>query len=79
MENTTECSDTILWSDESVAYARRAFESRDNPYVDEHNERLAIEIKEFCKTRHFTVSSILHIGYSAGFKLYYLRPTFDSW
>ena len=71
-------NDTILWSEESDFYTKRAFDSINNPYEREENDLFVKKMKEFFQARGFSPESILHIGCSAGYKFPYLMKEFAN-
>ena len=65
--NRTNFNDTILWSEESDNYTRRAFEGEDDPYNNTDRKSSIEIISKLFEVNSFKPKSILHIGCSAGF------------
>ncbi len=70
--------DTILWSEESDNYTRRAFEDHSDTYNDPTKEKIIISLNELFKKNDFMPKSILDIGCSCGFSFPYYQKYFKG-
>ena len=74
----TSSDDTILWSEESDNYTRRAFESENDPYNNTDRKSSIKIISKLFEANSFKPQSILHIGCSAGFTFSFYQEYFQN-
>ena len=76
--NKPSFDDTILWSEESDYYTRRAFEGEDDPYNNTDRKSSIEIISKLFEVNSFKPQSILHIGCSGGFSFSFYQEYFQN-